>query len=235
MCNLFSNTMPADAMRSLFEVAPDQDHLGNAPPLSAIFPDADVPIVRVGEGGRQLVRARWGWSKAPFGWVTNARKLDGFPWKFAIGRKDQRCLVPATSFAEYHPSQQIAGKSGKPIKAATWFRLIGQGYRPPFAFAGFARDWNWEKQGLRRKSDQPLKDTGTPVRAMAFLTTRPNCIVAPIHPKAMPVILRSTEEFECWLTGSAEEAAALQRPLPDESLEIAFTGAKEDPQPTLGH
>lgn len=43
---------------------------------------------------------------------------------------------------------------------------------------------------------------------MSFLATEPNSIVAPIHPKAMPVILREEEEFETWLHGSTEEAAA---------------------------
>ncbi len=34
-----------------------------------------------------------------------------------------------------------------------------------------------------------------------FLTTEANAIVAPIHPKAMPVILTTTEEFDLWLEG----------------------------------
>jgi putative SOS response-associated peptidase YedK len=63
---------------------------------------------------------------------------------------------------------------------------------------------------------------------MAFLTAEPNSIVAPIHPKAMPVLLRTEEEFEIWLKGSADEAKALQRPLPDDALELAFTGQKSD-------
>ncbi len=49
---------------------------------------------------------------------------------------------------------------------------------------------------------------------MAFLTTEPNSIVAPIHPKAMPVIL------SIWLNGSANETKALQRRLPDDALEL---------------
>ncbi len=90
------------------------------------------------------------------------------------------------------------------------------------------RRWNWEKDGLRKKADADLAASNAQVIAMTFLTTEANSIVAPIHPKAMPVILRTEEEFATWLHGSAEEAAALQRPLPDNALEIAFIGETRD-------
>ena len=52
-------------------------------------------------------------------------------------------------------------------------------------------------------------------RLFGFLTTEANALVAPIHPKAMPIILRNEAEFDGWLTASADLALALQRPLPD--------------------
>ncbi len=56
MCNLYSNTTPADAMRQLFDVAVEKDRLGNAEPLSAIYPKHMAPIVRKDEdGARELV------------------------------------------------------------------------------------------------------------------------------------------------------------------------------------
>ena len=80
---------------------------------------------------------------------------------------------------------------------------------------------------MRRKSDQPLADDDVRTLAMAFLTTEANGVVAPIHPKAMPVILQS-DDYERWLHGDANDVRALQRPLPDDRLKVAFTGGKSD-------
>ena len=53
-------------------------------------------------------------------------------------------------------------------------------------------------------------------------------MVAPVHPKAMPVILRNEAEFEGWLTAPADVALALQRPLPDDELIIVARGERQD-------
>jgi putative SOS response-associated peptidase YedK len=44
----------------------------------------------------------------------------------------------------------------------------------------------------------------------------------------MPVILRTPEQVETWMTAPPEEALKLQRPLPDGSLRIVARGVKED-------
>jgi putative SOS response-associated peptidase YedK len=54
-------------------------------------------------------------------------------------------------------------------------------------------------------------------------------MVEPIHAKAMPVIL-CQDDWETWLTAPAADAMELQRPWPDDGLEIVARGGadKED-------
>jgi putative SOS response-associated peptidase YedK len=45
----------------------------------------------------------------------------------------------------------------------------------------------------------------------------------------MPVILTTPDEYEMWLNAPVEEALKLQRPLPDDMLEIVSEGPRSDP------
>jgi putative SOS response-associated peptidase YedK len=51
---------------------------------------------------------------------------------------------------------------------------------------------------------------------------------APIHPKAMPVILTTEAEIEQWMTAPADEALTCSGPLRDGTLKVVMTGEKED-------
>ena len=116
---------------------------------------------------------------------------------YAEAGKNCRCVAPATSFCEYADT--------KPRKTPIWFALSED--RPLFAFAGLWTTW----RGVRGPKSAPVEGAH---ELFAFLTTEANVIVAPIHPKAMPVILRSQEEADRWLEADTPDALALQRPLP---------------------
>ena len=46
--------------------------------------------------------------------------------------------------------------------------------------------------------------------------------------KAMPVLLTTAEEYGVWLRAPWSEAAALQRLLPEEALQVIASGPRED-------
>lgn len=79
MCNLYSVTKNADAIRRLFGVDVGHDHTGNLPSLPGIFPDDPAPIVRNGEGEpadfKDLLK------KEPDSGTTNIRNLSSAQWR----------------------------------------------------------------------------------------------------------------------------------------------------------
>jgi putative SOS response-associated peptidase YedK len=206
MCNLYSETKGQAAIRGLFRV--QHDRTGNLPSFPAIFPDQMAPIVRNAEdGNRELVHARWGMP-------PSAVRRRGSPhWRGWLSSKN-RCIVPATAFCEY--------ADANPRKIPTWFAMAED--RPLFAFAGLWTPW----RGVRGTKSAPVNGEH---ELFGFLTTEANAIVAPIHPKAMPVILTTPEEVDLWLGGETPDALKLQRPLPDELLQIVARGEMEDPPP----
>ena len=124
---------------------------------------------------------------------------------------ERRCLVPATSFSEYHPTEKHHGH-----KAAVWFGLNGDQPRPLFAFAGLWRSWRGDLKGELVELD-----------VMAFLTTKPNAVVKPIHPNRMPVIL-NPDDYDTWLDGSPDHALKLARPYAADDMRIVYTGETKD-------
>lgn len=214
MCNLYSVTSNAEAIRALTKAL--DGSFGNLPPLAGVFPDYVAPIVQNRDGKRQATLARWGlpslkWTDTgkPERGNTNVRHPWIDDWKGYTGA-EHRCLVPFNVFAE--PTKLEDGKSGN-----AWFALDAS--MPLLCFAGLWTTWT----GLRRK-DEGVREHDT----FAFLTTKPNDVVGPIHPKAMPVILMSDDERETWLSAPWSDAKALQKPLPNGVLTVVGT------QP-LGH
>ncbi len=198
-------------MRRLFAI--ERDILGNQPPLPAVFPDGMAPIVRVADGHRELTTMRWGMPGPSFTGgapVTNVRNTRSPHWRRWLGPQ-HRCLVPVTSFCEYADT--------KPRKTPTWFALDDS--RPLFAFAGIWTDWT----GKRGTKAEPVEGEH---KLYGFLTTEANGVVGSVHPKAMPVLLTTPDEFATWLEAPWPEAVALQRPLPDAMMTIVASGVRHD-------
>lgn len=231
MCNLYNVTTNQDAIRALTKAL---DRLGNMPPSLDVYPDYPAPIVRNNNGERELAMVRWGMPSSkkalfdattkradklrakgkdvdfdqllkmePDGGTTNIRNTSSQHWKRWLGIEN-RCVVPLTRFAEPDPANKPEG--GRTPNA--WF--AADETQPLMFFAGL---WLPQWETVRKVKEGLIKTD-----LYAFLTTEPNAVVGPIHPKAMPVILRDEAEIEMWLTAPWEEAKALQRPLPDDQL-----------------
>lgn len=65
-------------------------------------------------------------------------------------------------------------------------------------------------------------------RLYAFLTCQANEVVKPIHAKAMPVVLTTTDEADLWLTAPVDGAIELQRPLPADQITVVAKGERKD-------
>jgi putative SOS response-associated peptidase YedK len=56
--------------------------------------------------------------------------------------------------------------------------------------------------------------------------------VGAIHPKAMPVLLTTSDETTTWMEAPWEIARELQRPLLDDQMLIVSKGNRQDPAVT---
>ncbi|AKM11787.1 hypothetical protein AB433_11825 [Croceicoccus naphthovorans] len=165
-----------------------------------IYPRMTAPVIVSARGERRLGPMDWGFPTQVCGktrmltkHVTNARNLNSPMWRPSLATR--RCLVPFTRFAE-----PKAGKDAEGKPAQYWFTISDQ---PVAAFAGLWRP----------------TETG-PV--FAFCTTEPNALVAPLHPKAMPVVLMA-EDQDRWLGDDAEDALKLVASYPSQLMTVAAT------------
>jgi putative SOS response-associated peptidase YedK len=208
MCNLYN--LKVDP-RGYFDALAAVDDAANVLGIEKDYAAPGKPgyVVRYEDGRRVLSTMRWGFptrkprkraaseGELPFlyDWWTNARNLHNNLWKPWLLRTEHRCLVPFTRFAE---PKAVSDRQG-PGDTNWWFTVEDQ---PVPCFAGL-----WKVD-----ADHD--------RVYAFCTTEPNPLVAPKHPKAMPVILLA-EDQERWLTAPVEEAVTLLTAYPSQLMSVA--------------
>lgn len=168
-----------------------------------VWPKRPSLVIRDEDGAKKIEAMTWGVPFTTAGKrpgttvtksITNVRNLSSGFWKSMLATPARRCLVPFTSFAEPKPGK--GPETGRPAE-----HRFTVNERPVAVFAGI---WRPTEIG----------------NAYAFLTCEPNPLVAPLHPKAMPVILHETD-CERWLTGTYEEACALAQPYPSQLMAVA--------------
>jgi putative SOS response-associated peptidase YedK len=233
MCNLYTYKLSRDEVAGLLQhyklIGVDwaeifAKEMAGKNDEALVYLNYMAPVVSVKDGKCELERMRWAMpgpvfppkpgekSKAPLR-VTNVRNTSSGHWKpwlnatnVVVGKdKSQggRCIVPASAFAE--PDRNTSN----PVVNRWFERADGL----PFFFAGIWREWQGDR-GTKKEPNVGLH------RLYAFLTTEPNGVVEPIHSKAMPVMLMTPADIEQWLTGTVEEALALQKPANEEAIVV---------------
>ncbi len=198
MCGRYLLTVSGKAVCELFGL-PEETRLA---PRYNIAPGQTAPVVRIEDGGRRLINARWGlvppWARDPSigNRLINARSetVASKP-SFRAAFRSRRCLVPADGFYEW----KREGGARHPY-------CIRFSDHRPFAIAGLWERW--------RSPAGDILDTYT------LLTTGPNALVKPLHER-MPVIV-TPDAYSVWLdphVNDPETLLPLFEPYPPDGME----------------
>lgn len=166
-------------------------------PAGDIWPKYPAPVVRTVDGVAAVDVLKWG---VP---TTVPGKKPGTKLKRHVTNV-RNLASPFWRSMLNNPAQRCLvpfATFAEPVigggRAEHWFTVLD---RPIAAFAGI---WRPSEDG----------------EVFAFLTCEPNSLVAPLHPKAMPVVLDEAS-YAIWLTGSADEALALAVPFPSQLMTV---------------
>lgn len=215
MCNLYTYKMTAAEMRALklhYQLIGttwtewEERQRQRNEPIEDVYPNKRAPVAVLQDG--ELVREDmlWGFPKYQPGanWGTNFRTLRNSQWKPWLDA-EHRCVVPAMAFAE--PDKNTP-------KGNMMWRWFKRADGVPFFFAGIWRPWTGDRGTKKAPNVGDHK-------VFSIMTAEPSAQVEPIHEKAMPVLLMTPQDVDRWLNGkSVEDALVLQKPAPDDALEV---------------
>lgn len=161
------------------------------------WPRKQAVIARVDEGERVIETMQWG---VP---LTTAGKRPGTTVTKRITNVRNltssfwKSMLTTPARRCLVPFTEFAEPKIGQGREEHWFDVSD---RPVAAFAGI---WRPTEEG----------------DAFAFLTTDPNPLVAPLHPKAMPVIV-DEGDYDRWLTTDYEGAVAMAQPFPSQLMVV---------------
>lgn len=194
MCNHYRSN--PDALPTWAEYAGFR--IRSLPETSDIWPKREGAIARIVDGERVIDAVRWGVplttkGKRPGTTVTKAiTNVRNLDSNFWRSMLADPARRCLVPFSEF--AEPVIGGG----RAEHWFSVTD---RPIAAFAGLWR---------------PSEDGDV----FAFLTGEPNALVAPLHPKAMPIVLAESD-YDRWLSAPLDEARALQQPFPSQLMRLA--------------
>lgn len=104
------------------------------------------------------------------------------------------------------------------VIVVSWFYEFDSRVRPQVPYAVFPTDAPvWLMAGLARRTTLP--DGRTPI-TVAIITVAPNAVLTSVGHNRSPALLRGGDEAAQWLHGDRDEARALLRPHPDETMGV---------------
>lgn len=204
MCASYQLNLPFKDIAKTFKAKPPKASSWNPSKMERIKISNQVPVIVLDPktGDRVIRMMYWGLPRFDIHTgkyrrfdVFNARDENVNKYTMFKGHfQKDRILVPVSpAFIEWKDE----GKKPNPMYQ------IGLKRWKPFAFAGFWGNYNVNSEGEKEiaKKREKIPSYQSPkinVDCFTFITTDPNEVVKPIHPKRMPVIL-DPKNYDAWL------------------------------------
>jgi len=221
MCGRYTLFTPAADLEARFDA-----DFGDCEPSYNCAPGQLLPVISDADP-TTATRMEWGltphWADESFDLINARAETVREKRSFADAFERRRCLVPADGFYEWVDTSNRSSADGS---GSTPYRVAFADDRP-FAMAGLYERWKppvpettqtgLDAFGGGETADTPA-DAGEAdiIETFTIVTTDPNDLVADLHHR-MAVILDPSDE-ETWLHGTADEAADLLAPYPDDDL-----------------